>query len=323
MAKYLFGIDLGGTTAKIGLFDEDLTIQDQWKVKTDISDSGKHIIPNLIKAIQDKIDEKGLNEADCIGVGMGSPGSIHRKDGTVIGAYNLGWDRIVHVRDAFQEVLPDVRVEIENDANVAALGEYAKGAAENTDNLIFVTLGTGVGGGIICDGNLLVGLGAAGEVGHMVVNTSDDAFECTCGKKGCIETIASATGIVHTAEKLLHQGNYDSPLAERMEKGQHISAKTVFDAAKMDDALGLAVVSEAMHYLGISLSQMASVTNPEKIVLGGGVANAGQFMLNFIWPTLQANLFPQLREGLSLELATLGNDAGIIGAAALVLDHND
>lgn len=321
MGKYLFGIDLGGTTAKIGLFDEELNLKDQWKVKTDISDSGAHILPNLITAIQDKIKEQDLDEKDCIGVGMGSPGSIDRQAGTVIGAYNLGWDRTIQVREAFQKALPQATVAIENDANVAALGEYAKGAAQNTDNLIFVTLGTGVGGGIICDGNLLVGLGAAGEVGHMVVNTSEDAFDCTCGKKGCIETIASATGIVRTAEKHYRTGNYDSPLAERLAEKQKISAKTVFDAAKADDALGLAVVSEAMHYLGISLSQMASVTNPEKIVLGGGVANAGQFMLNFIWPTLEANLFPQLRDGLKLELATLGNDAGIIGAAALVLDQ--
>ncbi|MDO4670503.1 MAG: ROK family glucokinase [Aerococcus sp.] len=322
MAKYLFGIDLGGTTAKIGLFDEALTIKDQWKVKTDISDSGEHIIPNLIQALKDKIAEKNLDMDDCIGVGMGSPGSINRENGTVIGAYNLGWDRTINVRAAFQEVLPNAKVAVENDANVAALGEQAKGAAEGSDNVVFVTLGTGVGGGIICDGHLLVGRGAAGEVGHMVVNTAEDAFDCTCGKKGCIETIASATGIVHTAEKLARTGNYSSPLAERLASDKKVSAKTIFDAAKADDALGLAVVSESMHYLGISLSQMASVTNPDKIVLGGGVANAGQFMLNFIWPTLEANLFPQLREGLSLELATLGNDAGIIGAASLVLDND-
>lgn len=318
MSPFIIGIDLGGTSAKFGLFDSSLNSLKQWRIPTHSENGGKQIIPDMIESLQEVLNQENRQLADCLGIGIGSPGSIHRDEGMVVGAYNLGWDTPVYVRKQLQEAFPEINVVIDNDANVAALGEFEKGAGEGADTLVMVTLGTGVGGGVIANGRLITGKGAAGEIGHMVVNTNEDAFMCTCGKRGCIETIASATGIANTALARVETYTGTSPLAEEIRAGKCADARMVFDSAKSGDDFAECIVSETMRYLGITLSQVSCVLDPDRIVIGGGVAEAGEYLLKHIEPTLRENTFAQIREGLELKLATLGNDAGLLGAAALV-----
>ena len=315
--KFIIGIDLGGTSAKLALFTEDLEAIKMWQVATSSEDHGWKIVPNIVKALQAEILKQGLDLSDCLGIGMGSPGALDRRKGTVTGAYNLGWETAYPVKEEFKHLLGDFPVYIENDANVAALGEQAKGAAADTENMVLVTLGTGVGGGIVCNGRLLTGQASAGEIGHMIAKV--DGSPCTCGSKGCIETIASATGIHRLAEEKALSSQVESPLAKRFKLGEDISVKAIVDAAKNGDALGEKVMKEAMGALGITLSQLACVLNPEKIVIGGGVANAGQYLIDQLQEVVEANTYPPNRRHLKILLAQLGNDAGVIGAASLVL----
>ncbi|HGA1368055.1 TPA: ROK family glucokinase [Streptococcus suis] len=318
MAKKIIGIDLGGTSVKLAILTTEGEIQEKWSIKTNILDDGSHIVPDIIDSIQQRFESHGLTKDDFLGVGMGSPGVVDSEAGTVIGAYNLNWKTLQLVKEQFETAL-GLPFFIDNDANVAALGEQWVGAGNNNPNVVFMTLGTGVGGGVIAAGNLIRGVkGAGGELGHITVDF-DEPFACTCGKKGCLETVASATGIVNLSRRYADQYAGDAKLKQMIDDGQDVTAKDVFDLAKEGDDLALIVYRHFSEYLGVACANIAAVLNPAYIVLGGGVSAAGEFLLDGVRKVFAENSFPQIKESTQIVLATRGNDAGVLGAASLVL----
>ena len=311
MGKVCFGIDVGGTTVKIGLFTTEAKLIDSMEIPTRKEDDGSHILPDICAAIDAKLVEKQITRDDLLGIGIGIPGPI-TKDGTVLNCVNLGWG-IFNVEEKLSQMLGGVKVKAGNDANVAALGETWQGGGRGFEDLVLVTLGTGVGGGVIIGGKIIAGSnGAAGEIGHIPAVFGDDAETCGCGKKGCLETVGSATGIVREAKKLLAKSEEDSVLRGMEE----FTCKDIFDAAKDGDKLSMEVVDKLAYYLG---NAIAGVTNPQVIVIGGGVSKAGKFLLDKIEENFLANAFHATKNA-KFALATLGNDAGMYGAAALILD---
>lgn len=319
MQDFVVGIDLGGTTSKLALVTLQGTVLLQWHIQTNTEANGAYIMANIIASLKAQIAAQSHALASLAGIGMGSPGSINRITGEVTGAYNLGWHTSQPVRRQLQAAFGDIPVVVENDANVAAVGEHVNGAGAKVANMVLVTLGTGVGGGIIADGRLLIGEGAAGEIGHMVVNPA--GIKCTCGSIGCLETIASATGIVATAKLLAQISQAESALLANLQAGEYVSAYDVFQAAEAGDAFAWQVLDETMTYLAMALSQIAVILHPKCILLGGGVANAGQFLLDIIQPKFKNCGYPAIAQTTEIKLATLGNDAGVIGAAALVINQ--
>ncbi|HCM90888.1 MULTISPECIES: ROK family glucokinase [Vagococcus] len=317
MSKKLIGIDLGGTTAKFAILTESGDVQQKWSIETNINDEGTHIVPEIIASIKHRLELYGMTAEDFIGIGMGTPGTVNRENGTVIGAYNLNWKTLQEIKGPIEEAL-NIPFAIDNDANVAALGERWKGAGENSPEVTFMTLGTGVGGGIIAEGHLLHGVaGAAGEIGHITVEP--DGFECTCGKKGCLETVASATGIVRLARAMSEEYSGNSDLKYKIDDGQSVTSKDVFDAAKGNDDFASLVVDKVCFYLGLACGNIGNMLNPSDIVIGGGVSAAGDFLLEKIQFYFEQFSFPQVRESTKIKLAILGNEAGVIGAASLAL----
>ncbi|HEP1815449.1 TPA: ROK family glucokinase [Streptococcus suis] len=318
MSKKIIGIDLGGTSVKLAILTTEGEIQEKWSIKTNILDEGSHIVPDIIDSIKHRFESHGLTKDDFLGIGMGSPGVVDSEAGTVIGAYNLNWKTLQLVKEQFETAL-GLPFFIDNDANVAALGEQWVGAGNNNPNVVFMTLGTGVGGGVIAAGNLIRGVkGAGGELGHITVDF-DEPFACTCGKKGCLETVASATGIVNLSRRYADQYAGDAKLKQMIDDGQDVTAKDVFDLAKEGDDLALIVYRHFSEYLGVACANIAAVLNPAYIVLGGGVSAAGDFLLDGVRKVFAENSFPQIKESTQIVLATRGNDAGVLGAASLVL----
>ncbi|HEL2041432.1 TPA: ROK family glucokinase [Streptococcus suis] len=318
MSKKIIGIDLGGTSVKLAILTTEGEIQEKWSIKTNILDDGSYIVPDIIESIQHRFETHGLTKDDFLGVGMGSPGVVDSEAGTVIGAYNLNWKTLQLVKEQFEAAL-GLPFFIDNDANVAALGEQWVGAGNNNPNVVFMTLGTGVGGGVIAAGNLIRGVkGAGGELGHITVDF-EAPFACTCGKKGCLETVASATGIVNLSRRYADQYAGDAKLKQMIDDGQDVTAKDVFDLAKEGDDLALIVYRHFSEYLGVACANIAAVLNPAYIVLGGGVSAAGEFLLDGVRKVFAENSFPQIKESTQIVLATRGNDAGVLGAASLVL----
>lgn len=318
MSKKIIGIDLGGTSVKLAILTTEGEIQEKWSIKTNILDDGSHIVPDIIDSIKQRFETHGLTKDDFLGIGMGSPGVVDSEAGTVIGAYNLNWKTLQLVKDQFEAAL-GLPFFIDNDANVAALGEQWVGAGNNNPNVVFMTLGTGVGGGVIAAGNLIRGVkGAGGELGHITVDFNEP-FACTCGKKGCLETVASATGIVNLSRRYADQYAGDAKLKQMIDDGQDVTAKDVFDLAKEGDDLALIVYRHFSEYLGVACANIAAVLNPAYIVLGGGVSAAGEFLLDGVRKVFAENSFPQIKESTQIVLATRGNDAGVLGAASLVL----
>ena len=319
MAKKIIGIDLGGTSVKLAIISLEGEVLKKWSIPTNILDEGSHIVDDIIETIRHRLELLNLTIDDILGIGMGSPGIVNREEGTVIGAYNLNWKTLQPVREKIEGAL-GIPFFIDNDANVAALGEKWMGAGGNQPDVTFFTLGTGVGGGIIASNQLLHGVnGAAGELGHITADFRENAFACTCGKKGCLETVASATGIVNLTRQSADDYEGASQLKAMIDDGQEVTAKDVFDLAKEDDALALIVVRKFSKYLGIACSHVANILNPSYIVIGGGVSAAGEFLLKGVREEFEKYVFPQVRETTHLRLAELGNDAGVIGAASLVL----
>jgi glucokinase len=314
--KKLIGIDLGGTTVKFAILTEEGEIQQKWSIETNTQNEGKHIVPNIIESINHHLNLYSLSPNNTLGIGMGSPGSVDREKGTVIGAYNLNWRTLQPVKELI-ETGTGIPFYMDNDANVAALGEAWKGAGEGGANVVFVTLGTGVGGGVIAEGNLLHGvIGAAGEIGHIVVDPN--GYQCTCGNHGCLETVASATGVVRLARDLSEQFAGESELKWLIDDGQEVTSKIVFDHAKRGDRLAGIVVDKVYFYLGLACGNIANVLNPEAIVIGGGVSDAGDMLLKGVEKYFHKFTFPQIRTSTKVKLAQLGNVAGVIGAASLV-----
>ncbi len=314
MDKVCFGIDVGGTTVKIGLFTaEDAKLVDSFEIPTRKEDEGSHILPDICESIDAKLVEKKITRDNLVGVGIGIPGPI-TKDGTVLNCVNLGWG-MFNVEEKLSQMLGGVKVKAGNDANVAALGETWQGGGRGFEDLILVTLGTGVGGGVIIGGKIVTGSnGAAGEIGHIPAVFGENAEVCGCGKKGCLETVGSATGIVRETKKLLASSSEDSTLRALEE----ITCKDIFDAAKEGDKLALEEVDQLSQYLGNAIAGIAAVTNPQVIVIGGGVSKAGKFLLDKIEESFNNNAF-QATKNAKFALATLGNDAGMYGAAALII----
>ena len=309
--KYLFGVDVGGTTVKLGLFDIEGNLLDKWEIPTRKEDSGSHILEDVADSIKAKMAEKGIDHDEVMGAGIGTPGPVN-EEGVVFKAVNLGWN-VFNVAKTLSELL-DLPVKAGNDANVAALGEMWKGGGQGYKNLVAVTLGTGVGGGIILNGKILTGSnGSAGEIGHIHVQ-DDEPEACGCGNHGCLEMYTSATGIVRLTKRRLAQDEMPSTLREG-----EISAKSVFDAVKAGDALAIEVAKVFGEYLGKALASIAGVIDPEIFVIGGGVSKAGEVLFDYICPAYEKNAFHACR-GVKFALATLGNDAGIYGAARMMLD---
>lgn len=315
--KKIIGIDLGGTSVKFAVVSTEGNILDKWSIMTDISEEGSLITPSIIQSLQSYIADNGYTSDDFIGIGMGSPGTVNKEEGSVIGAYNLNWKTLQPLKELIESAT-GIPFFIDNDANVAALGEQWIGAGNNEPNVIFITLGTGVGGGVIMNGQLLHGAkGAAGEIGHMTIDR--DGYDCTCGKKGCLETVASATGVVRVAKDRAFTYQGDSELKESILSDTAVDTKVIMDAAKAGDEFASSVVNEVSDYLGFACGNIANLLNPSSIVIGGGVSKAGEFLADKIRDRFTEYAFPTIREDTHIRIAELGNDAGVIGASSLVL----
>ena len=314
MKEYAFGIDLGGTTAKIGLFTTTGDLLEKWEVPTDTSDQGARILPNLAAAVQDKMAQRSLRPDQIEGVGLGVPGPVQDSSVVAIVCANLGGWGDCDAGAQLSQLLGGLRVQVGNDANVAALGEIWMGAAKGCRSAVMVTLGTGVGGGVVADGKLIEGVhGAGGEIGHITVNPQETA-QCGCGKHGCLEQYSSATGVVRCMNKLLEQ-NPDVPCTLR---GRDFAAKDVFDAARSGDKLAQQEVEDMTLTLALALGNIAAITDPEMFLVGGGVARAGDVLLEPLSRHYQDNAFLSCRNT-PIRLASLGNDAGIYGAVRLIV----
>lgn len=310
MGKYCFGIDVGGTTVKCGLFEENGLLIDKWEIPTRTENGGENVLPDIAATVMSKMTVKKIAKEDVIGVGVGIPGPVMR--GVVPVAVNLHWGE-KNVEYELGNLL-DMKVRAGNDANVAALGEQWKGGGEGMDSVIMVTLGTGVGGGIIVDGKIVEGAhGAGGEIGHIHVedNITDP---CGCGNYGCLEQVASATGIVRLAKEELAK----NPVLPSALRDTEVTSKAVFDAYKDGDAMASTIVNRFAKYLGTGIATIAAVTDPEVIVIGGGVSKAGECLTDIVGNYFRARAFSACRHTM-IVLAKLGNDAGIYGAARLVL----
>ncbi|RHW41066.1 ROK family protein [Neobacillus notoginsengisoli] len=319
MEKWLAGIDLGGTSTKLAFISVYGEIIHKWEIPTDNSNEGKNILLNIAKSIDKKLEEIGQTKEKLAGIGMGAPGPVNYSKGILYNTVNLGLRDNYPLRDIL-EVETNLPASIDNDANCAALGEMWKGAGEGAKDLVCVTLGTGVGGGVIANGHIVQGTsGAAGEIGHIAAIPIGGA-QCNCGKTGCLETIASATGIVRLAKETVDSGDAGEMGRVFADNGQ-ITAKDVFECAKNGDTHALKVIDEVAFHLGLALANIANTLNPEKIVLGGGVSKAGDFLVEKVREQFEKFAFPRVRETTKLALATLGNDAGVIGAAWLVKDR--
>ncbi|MFZ3588142.1 ROK family glucokinase [Bacillus sp. DJP31] len=311
--KWLVGIDLGGTTIKMAFITVEGEITHKWEIPTDLSNDGENITSHIASAIEEKLQQLGETKDVLAGIGMGAPGPVQMDTGLIYEAVNIGWKDYPlkkHLEEATG--LPAF---VDNDANIAALGEMWKGAGGGATNVIVVTLGTGVGGGIIANGEVIHGAnGAGGEIGH-ITSIPVNGAPCNCGKSGCLETIASATGIVRQAMEMVNQHPESSLF---LKKDSKISAKDVFDAARKNDPLSLKVIDQTAFHLGLALANLANGVNPEKIVLGGGVSRAGDLLLAPVKEYFQKFTFPRVAIGAEISIATLGNDAGVIGGAWLV-----
>lgn len=301
--KYGFGVDLGGTTVKLAFFTQEGNLLDKWEIPTVIENGGKQILPDIATSIREYLQNKKVSLDEILGVGIGVPGAV-RKDGMVNHCYNLGWG-VFNIEKELSR-LTGLSVKAGNDANVAALGECWKGSGRGSQNLVFVTLGTGVGGGIVQEGRVLYGAhGSGGEIGHMVIHR-EETEPCSCGKYGCVEQYCSAKGIVRLAKK--------GPLGHK----ENLTCKDVFDAAKKEDPAALAVLDQVYRFLGEALANVCDVVNPEMVVLGGGVSKAGQMIIDGLMPWFQKSIFPASSQ-VRFSIASLGNDAGVYGAFKLIL----
>ena len=302
MKKYICGVDIGGTSIKIAQFDLERKLIQKWDITTDTNSNGKYILSDIINSIKSKMRLEEIK-----GIGIGVPGPV--KDNVVLYCVNLGWEN-VDVTKEFEELgVKDIEIKVDNDANVAGLGETLYGEAKGLKNTVLVTLGTGVGGAIIINGEIYSGFnGAAGEIGHIIVQKKN-GIKCNCGKKGCLETVASATGIVNVANSLLKKRK-DSEL----KKYKIISAKKIIDEARNSDPVALEVMKIVTDYLGQLCAIITQILNPEAIIFGGGVSNAGDFLIDMI--KTQYNKYSNVK--VKILQASLGNEAGTYGAQALI-----
>jgi len=312
MKKYAFGVDIGGTTVKIGLFETSGVLLESWEIPTRTQDNGEHILEDIADAIDKKLYERMISKLDVEGIGIGVPGPVG-EDGTVFKCVNLGWD-VFNVERTMSK-MTGLKVKAGNDANVAALGEMWQGGGKGYRDIVMVTLGTGVGGGVVIDGKILSGAnGAAGEIGHLHMKDGETK-SCGCGKKGCLEQYASASGVARVTKEFLAE---HEDIESGLRNVDDITAKDVFDEAKKGDKAALVMVNETGDLLGKALAQVACVANPEAFVIGGGMAKAGDILIEAIQKRFVTYAFHASRNTIFSQ-ARLGNNAGIYGSAKLVL----
>ena len=310
--KYGFGVDLGGTTVKLAWFDEMGTMLHKWEIPTVKDGGGSQILPDIARAVLAYLKQTGVSAEQVLGIGIGVPGPV-MPDGTVNKCVNLGWG-VFNIEKELSR-LTGLPVKAGNDATVAALGECWKGGGQGYETMVFATLGTGVGGGIVVGGKVLHGThGAGGEIGHMVLNRNEKEA-CGCGKYGCAEQYCSATGIVRVAKRYLAACDTPSTLRD----AQDFTCKDVFDAGKAGDAVALEILEQVYAYMGEFLANICNVIDPEAVVIGGGVSKAGQPLLEGVQRQFGKFVFHAVHP-VQFRLATLGNDAGAYGAFKLILD---
>ncbi len=310
--RYGFGIDVGGTTVKLAYFDEWGTMLKAWEIPTVTENNGQQILPDIAAAVLAHLQQTDVERDDIIGIGVCVPGPVDSQ-GVVNKCVNLGWG-VFNVAAELSR-LTGLPVKAGNDANVAALGEYWKGGGAGCESMVMATLGTGVGGGIVLNGQLLHGAhGSGGEIGHMVLK-ADETEVCGCGKRGCTEQYCSATGLARLARQKLESNQGPSALRNVASP----VAKDVFDCAKAGDALALEILDTYYDYLGQFLGTLCSVLDPEVVVLGGGVSKAGQILCDGVMPYFHKYVF-HAASGAQIRIAQLGNDAGAYGACKLALD---
>ena len=311
--KYGFGIDLGGTTVKIAYFDETGTMLEKWEIPTVTTGGGSQILPDIAASIRAFLDDRQISDSQILGLGIGVPGPVNSK-GVVNKCINLGWG-VFNVAQSLSD-LTGFPVKAGNDATVAALGEYWKGGGMGYNTIVFVTLGTGVGGGIIVEGKPVYGVhGAGGEIGHIVLNRNA-TVPCSCGKYGCVEQYCSATGIVRTAKRCLNRDTRPSVLRQL----ENMTCKDIFDAGAAGDAVAGTILEKVYDDLAEFMADVCCVLDPEAVVIGGGVSKAGQMLLDGIQRHLHRYIFHAI-SGVHFAIANLGNDAGAYGAFKLIVDE--
>jgi glucokinase len=310
----IVGVDIGGTTVKIGFIKDDGEIIKKWEIATNISNSGTTIIDDIWTSVLERSKELSISKEEFLGIGIGAPGFIDSKEGYVYEAVNIGWKNFELSKSMSQK--SGLPVFAENDANIAVLGENWLGAGNQSSNVLAITLGTGVGGGVIASGNILNGAnGTAGEIGHITVDPN--GYSCNCGRKGCLETIVSATGIARQAMKVV-EDDPSSELAKLYKQNGDITSKDVFDLAKLGDHISNQIIYHTADIIGLVISNLTTTLNPSKILIGGGVSKAGAQLLQPIKEAFSKYALPRSREACEISIAELGNDAGIIGAAYMV-----
>ena len=313
MKKYCFGVDVGGTTIKMGFFDTEGNVLDKWEIPTRTENGGENVLPDIAKAVKDKLAEKQIDKEEVSGIGVGVPGPVDSK-GVVYKCVNLGWG-VFNVAQSLSVLCGGIKVKAGNDANVAALGEMWQGGGKGHQDVVMITLGTGVGGGIIREGRIVAGVnGAGGEIGHMPM-VDDESECCGCGKKGCLEQYASANGLVRVAERYIAAHR---DVATKLDLNAGFTAKDVCDAAKAGDAAGIAAVEQSMKLLGKAMAAVACVMDPEVFVVGGGLSKAGSIIIDTAAKYYKEYAFHASRET-EIKLATLGNSAGMYGGVKMVI----
>jgi len=312
--SFVYGVDVGGTSVKIGLFSGEGELIEKWSVPTRTENNGEAILPDIAASIDAKSKEKGIADGEILGVGLGLPGPVDDK-GVIRKAVNLHWHDTFNVEEKLAACFKGrLKVKAGNDANVAALGEAWMGAGKGYKNIVMVTLGTGIGGGVIINGQIVTGTwGAAGEIGHIYTG-ADTKEPCNCGNRGCLEQFASATGIVRLLKEEL-ENNPDEPTEMR---DRPLDSKNMWEAVKNGDRLSIRVAEKFGKYLGTGLSVVAGVLNPEIIIIGGGVSMSGDVIMPYITKNFKEHVFHASGDTIFTR-ATLGNDGGIYGAAALLI----
>lgn len=305
MKEYGFGVDIGGTTIKIGLFDMGGALIEKWEIPTRTENNGNQILDDICQAVHQKMVETGIKKEQVEGIGLGVPGPVG-SDGTVYGCVNLGWPTFNVESTLYQKI--GIPVKAGNDANVAALGEMWQGGGKGHQNVMMITLGTGVGCGLVINGKIVAGAhGAGGEVGH--IHIRDDEHEvCGCGKKGCLEQYVSANGIVRVAKRKLEQEQRNTSLNQYTA----LSSKDIYDEAKKGDMVAMEIVDEICEILGNTLAMLCNTIDPEVVVIGGGVSKAGNILIEGIRKHYVKHAF-HATEKTEITLALLENDAGMVG----------
>lgn len=307
------GVDLGGTAIKVGICNSEGQLLQTYEGPTGTGEGVETILSNIEQYVRQIVEDSPYSWDQLQGVGAGIAGFLNSEDGVVVLAPNVGF-KDVPIR-ALLEKRIGKPVKIENDANVAALGEAWAGVGKGVANCVCFTLGTGVGGGIIIGGKIYQGFsGMAGEVGHIAVVPDLEAIQCGCGKMGCLETVSSATGIIRMAKDAVERGELTA-----LAQVEHIMAKDVFDAAKQGDETAVRIVRRAAFYLGKAMATTAAVLNPQMFIVGGGVSKAGDILFDELREVVRQLTPGPLYQELTVVPAILGNDAGVVGAAGLLL----